>query len=149
MCDVKVNSLSCVWLFVTPDSLPAEPQGKPKNTRVGRLFLLQGIFPSQESNLGLLRCRQLLYQLSHQGSPCAVLFQSCLTLWDPMDYSPLGSSTHRIIQARIPEWVAMPSSRGSYWPRDLTCVCLLFSPAFGEFFTSWTSKQRLALHSKV
>ena len=36
------------------DSLPTEPQGKPKNTRVGSLSLLQGIFPTQESNQGLL-----------------------------------------------------------------------------------------------
>ena len=35
------------------DSLPAEPQGKPKNTGVGNLSLLQGIFPTQESNWGL------------------------------------------------------------------------------------------------
>ena len=49
------------------DSL--EPQGKPKNTGVGSLYLLQGIFPTQESNWGLLHCRQILYQLSYQGSP--------------------------------------------------------------------------------
>ena len=48
--------------------------------------------------------------------------QSCLTLGDPMNYSPPGSSVHRIFQARILEWVAMPSSRGSSWPRDWTCV---------------------------
>ena len=41
---------------------------KPKNTGVGSLFLLQGIFPTQESNWGLLYCRQILYQLSYQGS---------------------------------------------------------------------------------
>ena len=51
------------------DSLPAEPQGKPKNTGVGSLSLLQWIFPTQESNQGLLNCRQVLYQLSYQGSP--------------------------------------------------------------------------------
>ena len=51
------------------DSLPAEPQGKCKNTGVGSLFLLQGIFPTQELNWGLLHCRQILYQLSYQGSP--------------------------------------------------------------------------------
>ena len=50
------------------DSLPAEPQGKPKNTGVGSLSLLQQIFPTQESNWGLLHCRQILYQLSYQGS---------------------------------------------------------------------------------
>ena len=39
--------------------------------------------------------------------------QSRLTLCNPMDFSPVGSSVHRILQARILEWVAMPSSRGS------------------------------------
>ena len=50
------------------DSLPAEPQGKPKNTGVGSLSLLQGIFPTQESNQGLLHCRRILYQGSYQGT---------------------------------------------------------------------------------
>ena len=49
------------------DSLPAEPQGKPKNTGVGSLSLFQRIFLTQESNQGLLYCRQILYQLSYQG----------------------------------------------------------------------------------
>ena len=51
------------------DSLPAEPQGKPKNTGVGSLSLLQWIFLTQESNQGLLHCRQILYQMSYRGSP--------------------------------------------------------------------------------
>ena len=51
------------------DSLPAEPSGKPKNTGVGGLSLLQGIFPTQESKWGLLHFRQILYQLSYEGSP--------------------------------------------------------------------------------
>ena len=48
----------------------------------------------------------------------AKLLQSCLTPWDPMDCSPPGYSVHRILQARILEWVAMPCSRGSSQPRD-------------------------------
>ena len=48
------------------DSLPAEPPGKPKNTGVGSLSLLQQIFQTQESNQGLLHCRQILYHLSYQ-----------------------------------------------------------------------------------
>ena len=48
--------------------LPAEPQGKPKNTGVGNLSLLQQIFPTQELNQGLLHCRWILYQLNYQGS---------------------------------------------------------------------------------
>ena len=51
------------------DSLLSEPPGKPKNTAVGSLSLLQGIFPTQDSNQGLLHCRRILYQLSNQGSP--------------------------------------------------------------------------------
>ena len=52
--------------------------------------------------------------------------QSCLTLCDPMDCDPPGSSVYGIVQARILEWVAMASSRGSSPPRDGTCVsCLL------------------------
>ena len=51
------------------DSLSAEPLGKPKNTGVGSLSLLQRIFPTQELNQGLLHCRRILYQLSYEGSP--------------------------------------------------------------------------------
>ena len=51
------------------DSLPAEPQGKPKNTGVGSLSLLQRIFLTQESNQGLLHYGQIIYQLSYQGNP--------------------------------------------------------------------------------
>ena len=46
--------------------------------------------------------------------------QPSLALWDPMDCSPRGSSVHGILQARILEWVAMPSSRGSSQPRSPT-----------------------------
>jgi len=53
---------------------------------------------------------------------CAQLLQLCLTLCSPLDYSPPGSSVHGILQARILEGVAMPSSRGSSQPRDWTCV---------------------------
>ena len=52
--------------------------------------------------------------------------QSCPTLWNPMDRIPAGASVHGILQARILEWVAMPSFRGSSWPRDQNCLfCLL------------------------
>ena len=60
-------------------SLPAELPEKPKNTGVGSLSLLQGIFPIQELNWGLLHCRQILYQLSYQGSPVQPL--NSLKIW--------------------------------------------------------------------
>ena len=50
------------------DSLPAEPQEKPKNTGVGSLSLLQGTFLTQDLNQGLLHCRWILCQLSYEGS---------------------------------------------------------------------------------
>ena len=63
------------------DSLPADPQGEPKNTGVGSLSLLQGIFPTQELNRCLLHCRGILYQLSYQGSPlyCEPYDEACDT----------------------------------------------------------------------
>ena len=48
--------------------------------------------------------------------------QSCLTLCDPVDCSPPDSSVHGILQARILEWVAMPSFRESSQPRDQTFI---------------------------
>ena len=53
---------------------------------------------------------------------CAKLLQLCQTLCDPMDCSPPGSPVHGILQARILEWVTMPSSRGSSQPRDQILV---------------------------
>ena len=56
-------------------------------------------------------------QVSNNGS-----VQSCPTLCNPMDCSPPGFSVHAILQARILEWVAIPYSRISSWPRDWTHV---------------------------
>ena len=63
-----------------------------KNTRLGCHALLQGIFPTQRLNSGFPHCRQILYRLSHQGSP------------------------------RIQEWVAYPFCRESSQPRNRTGV---------------------------
>ena len=69
---------------------PTDWNSPGPSTGVGSRSLLQGIFLTQESNWGLLHCRQILYQLSHKGSP------------------------------RILEWVAYPFSSGSSQNRDLT-----------------------------
>ena len=63
---------------------------------------------------------------------CVQLIQSCPILCDPVDCSPPASSVHGILQARILEWVAMPSSRGSSQPRDLSQV----SHIAGGFFST-------------
>ena len=59
---------------------------------------------------------------------CAKSLQSCLTFCDPMDCSPPGSSVHGILQARILEWVAVPSSGEFSWPRDWTLVSYVWYP---------------------
>ena len=66
--EVKWKSLSCVPLFVGHHGLYSPWNSPGQNTGVGSLSLLQGIFPTQELNQGLLRCRQILYQLSYEGS---------------------------------------------------------------------------------
>ena len=76
---------------------------------------------------------------------CVLLAQSCLTLCDPMDSSPQGSSVHGILQARILEWVAIPFSRGSSQPRDqpqVSCIA-------GRFFTVWASREVQFIYSAV
>ena len=60
----------------------------------------------------------------------ALVAQSCLTLCDPMNCSPPGSSAHGILQARILEWFALLSSRGSSQPRDQTQVSCIASGVF-------------------
>ena len=51
-----------------------------------------------------------------------LLAWSCPTLCNPMDWSPPGSSIHKLFQTRKLEWVAIFSSRVSFWPRDWICV---------------------------
>ena len=82
------------------DSLPAEPQGKPKNTGEGSLFLHKGIFLTQELNWGLLHCRQIPYQLSYEGSlPPLANSASCGTnIHNPPSYRP-GSSCNPLPEA--------------------------------------------------
>ena len=109
---------------------------------MGCLALLQGIFPTQGSNLHLLHWQAYSLPLSHQGNPVFCIAgrfftigttredprflmkvkvaQLCPALFNPMDCSLPGSCVHRILQARILEWVAVPFSRGSSQPRSPT-----------------------------
>ena len=126
-----LNFLLLVLVLATQSCLTLWPHGlhptrllcpwdfSGKDTRVDCHFLLQGIFPPQRSNLCLLHCRQILYRLSYKvlvlGRQLFSLVyvsvaQSCPTLCNPMACSPPGSSVHRILQARILEWVVTPFS---------------------------------------
>ena len=75
------------------------------------------MFVNEYMNLSITHC-----SLGQFVCVYAKSLQSCPTLWDPMDCSPPGSSVHGILLARILEWVAMSSSRGSSRPRDQTCI---------------------------
>ena len=66
---------------------------------------------------------------------CAQSLQSCLTPCDPMDCNPPGSSVHGILQGRVLEWVAKPSSRESFQPRNQTHASCISCTA-GKFFTA-------------
>ena len=59
------------------DSLPAEPQGKPKNTGVGSLSLLQHICWTRESTRGFLHHRRILYQLSYESQAKKTIKKIC------------------------------------------------------------------------
>ena len=65
------------------------------------------------------------------------LAQSCPTFCNPLDCSLPGSSVYEILQAGILEWVAIPFSRESSWPRDWTQVSCIA----GRFFTIWTTRE--------
>ena len=67
------------------------------------------------------------------------LLQSCLPLCHPTNCSTLGSSVHRILWARILDWAAMPSSRGSSWFR-MEPVSLKSVALAGGFFTTSTTR---------
>ena len=74
---------------------------------------------------------------------CLGVRSACMlsrTLFNAMDCNLPGSSVHGILQARILEWVAMPSARGSSWPRDRTQVSCNSCIA-GEFYTQWMTRE--------
>ena len=120
--------LSCfshIWLFVTLWTVAYQASlsmGFSMQENCSRLPCPPGDLPDSGNNprlLCLLHWQPGSLPLAPLGKPSfACLLQSCLTLCDPMDYSQPGSSVHVILQERILEWVAMPSSRGSSWDRD-------------------------------
>ena len=140
---------TCSIASVVSDSLrlygpkllyPLDSSGK--NTGVDCHALLQGIFLTQGLDphlLHLLHRRQILYHWATRVSPTCCLhaksLQSCLILCNSKDCSLPGSSVHGVLQGRILEWVAMPSSKGSSWTKDWTRVSCSSCTA-GGFFTA-------------
>ena len=115
-----------------PHGLCSPWNSSGQDTGVGSLSLLQGIFPTQRSNRGLLHCRQILYQLSHKGSPT------------------------------ILEWVAYPFSRGSSRPRNRTrslirpllkCLPSFFSQKVPSYLckscSQWAHQQQMEMSART
>ena len=111
------------------DSLPSEPPGKPKNTGIGSLSLLQGNFPNQELNQGLLHCRWTLYQLSYQGSPHTRILE-----WKYPTYSNLSMNATTFSTSPKP---TIFSFKGSIWELNVkSCFSYTCSLAFPVSFSN-------------
>ena len=93
-------------------------------------------------NASLSWCESV--QETFSGLARCVLCAQSLNLCNPVDCSPPGSSVHGIFQARILEWVAISSSRGSSQPRDQTWVSCIA----GRFFTREKEVNRYCLRLK-
>ena len=109
VCSVMFNSFVMPWTarLLWPWYFP------DKNTGVSCHFLLQGIFPTHGSNLSLLHWQ--VDSLPYWATATAKSLQSCPTLCDPWDGSPLGSPVPGILQARTLEWVAISFSNAWKW----------------------------------
>ena len=86
-----------------------------------------------------------VFSFSVAYSMKVLVAQSCLTLCNPMNYSPPGFSVPRILQARILEWVAISFTRGSSQPRDSTWI----SCTAGGFLTVWATTGSLFYTSRL
>ena len=133
-CEVlqRTPRLHCVHLHCSRKTL------RPRKTLVKRkpCFLLF-------VKVGSLRVGGVMAASGKQRSISSVLSSGLqfllayLTLWNPMDCSLPGSSVHGFLQARILEWVAMLSSKGSSQHRDQTQV----SRIAGSLFTIWATRE--------
>ena len=81
--------------------------------------------------------------ISGKSCVCVLLIQLCLTVCEPMDCSPPGSSVHVILQARILEWTAIPLTKGSSQPTDGTQVSCISGRFFTVCFTIWATQELL------
>ena len=90
-----------------------KPEGAPSSKK--------GTLNQETSTASIVPRFVIVRKCKSQGfcGPKVLVAQSCLTLCEPMDRSPPGSSVQELLQAGIPEWVAVPFSRRSSRPRDL------------------------------
>ena len=114
LCLTLCNPVDCS----SPDYCPWNSPGK--NTGVGCYFLLQGIFPTEGSNPGLLHCRQILYHLSHQGGLIMALF-NFWTLGEKSSELMIPTSLCRLLACFIFPFTSKPPVRT---PLPLLTLCM-------------------------
>ena len=137
----KASILRCSAFFTVQLSHPCMTTGKTialtRRTLVGKVMSLL---------LNILS-RLLVSDKTPASNVCAMSLQLCPTFCDLRGGSPPGSSVHGILQARILEWVAMPSSGGSSPPRNQICVSHIFCIAGGFYTTEPLRKPLIYIHS--
>ena len=137
--DNDLTHTTGTWCQPSPRRLTSPPRGHVSSRRLAFIARwLQGLKRQKQEGQGLLRTRlqnsqNVLWSKAQsrlkgeEGTASTSLLEECVyvkplqlcpTLCDPMDCSPPGSSVHGILQARILDWAAMSSSRGSSPPRD-------------------------------
>ena len=135
---MRLQSFTWFWVLKTVWTLGKEPgsvclAGSINWGRQGKAFvickdicfflvMLSSLSPNEDDLKNACSLCAELKEVKLSSCMHAKSLQSCPTLCDPMDCSPPGSSVHGSLQARILEWVAMPFSSGSSWPRDWTRI---------------------------
>ena len=107
-----------------------------KEILLGLILISKSFFPVATELHWYIYMYISIHLLLH-ACMCTQSLQSCQTLCNTIDCSPPGFSVHGILQARILEWITIPFSRGSSWPRAGT---LAFCNA-GRFFTLQTTRE--------
>ena len=128
---VAVQSLSCVWLLATPQAAARQASLSSAFSwsllqfhvhGVGNAICLPTVYSRLQWQSGCNKdhtaCKA---ENAYSLHVCTLSHFSHVQFWVAL-WTPPGSSVHGILQARILEWVAMPSSRGSSQPRGQICI---------------------------
>ena len=123
------------------DSLPTEIPGKPINIGLSCHALLQGIFPTQGSNPGLPHCRQILYHLSHQGSPRTlawVAYPFSRRFSQPRNWTRVSCIAHGFFTTRATREVPLPYLICKRKESLLICFTPVTTLSMEKYFGFWT-----------
>ena len=135
---VVSNSFATLWDCSSPGSSVHGISQARILEWVAISFSKGSSWPWDRTQVSCISCigRWILYHWATWEAQVLVT-QSCPTLCNAMDCRPPGSSVHGILQARILEWVVIPFSRGSSWPRSQTWVSCIAV----RFFIIWATRK--------